>query len=182
VKAMAAAFHLILLIAAAQATTVVPMSVEELTEAATSVVEAQADDSWSQWNAQHTTIYTYTRVTVLRTLKGPAVPAFVVKQLGGIVAGVGQTVPGVRRFIPGESVLLFLRPSAAGDGTQIVVGLMQGHFRIYRARGGFLAVTNGLPGHAANGVSALRRGAIADYRGTTMALDELESRVLRRVR
>jgi hypothetical protein len=159
------------LFAAAHATTIVPMTVEELTQAATTVVEAQAGESWSQWNPQRTVIFTYTRFTVTNALKGAPAAQVVVKQPGGVVDTVGQVVPGVRQFQPGENTLLFLRPSST-PGSYVVVGLMQGNFRLYRARSGLTAATNGVPG-----ASALRAGKIADYRGTTMLLDELETRV-----
>lgn len=156
---------------AAGATTIVPMSVDELTQAASTVVLAQAGESWSQWNPQHTIIFTYTRFTVATSLKGSAATQIVVKQPGGIVGSIGQVVPGVRHFQPGENTVLFLRPSTT-PGAHVIVGLMQGNFRVYRARSGLTAVTNGVPGAA-----ALRAGKIADYRGTTMTLDELQSRV-----
>jgi len=56
----------------ASATTIVPMSVEELTHAASHVVEAHALRSWTSWNAQHTLIYTYTTFQISHTLKGNA--------------------------------------------------------------------------------------------------------------
>jgi len=56
----------------AAATTVRPMSIEDLTSGATTIVEGQASDSWSGWNPQHTLIYTFTRFRVSRTLKGTA--------------------------------------------------------------------------------------------------------------
>ncbi len=51
------------------ATTVIPMSVEELTRAASDVVEARAVSSRAAWNAQHTLIYTYTTFELTHSLK-----------------------------------------------------------------------------------------------------------------
>ncbi|MFB3916758.1 MAG: hypothetical protein ACE14M_08515 [Terriglobales bacterium] len=163
--------------ATAKATTVIPMSVEELTHAAKAIVEATATSSWSQWNPQHTMIVTYTRFTVSKTLKGSVPAEIVVKQPGGIVGNQGQKVPGVRQFLAGENVLLYLQPSGDNDGTHVVTGLVQGNFRIYKTAAGVTAVTNGMPG-----VSRLRAGGFSEYHGTSMRLDEMESRVQRALR
>src|ERR1051326_7602576 len=115
---------------AAHGTTVVPMSVEELTRAASHVVEAHALQSWTSWNPQHTLIYTYTSFQVNRTLKGTATDTITVKQAGGSADGYTQKVSGVRQFQPGEDALLFLRSSTSADGAMVVVGFIQGNFRI----------------------------------------------------
>jgi hypothetical protein len=155
-----------------RATSIIPMSVEELTNAADTVIEARALDSWSQWNAQHTIIFTWTRFQVVKTLKGSVPQQVLVKQPGGEVGGYGQKVAGIRQFQSGESTVLFLRPSAANDGSLVVVGLMQGNFRVYRARSGDTAVTNGV-----RGVSELADRSMRVYTGSAMTLQRLESRV-----
>lgn len=156
------------------ATTVIPMSVEDLARSASQIVEVRALDSRSAWNPQHTLIYTYTRVQVVRNLKGGAADAMVVKQLGGSAGGYTQKVAGVRHFQPGESVLLFLRPSEASDGTMVVVGLMQGNFRVYQTAAGQVMVSNGMPS-----VSADRQGKIGSFTGSAMRLDDMEARIQR---
>jgi hypothetical protein len=157
----------------AVATTVKPMSVEEMTQAANAVVEANALDSWTQWNPSHSIIVTYTRFQVTKALKGgPLPPLLVVKQPGGIVGEVGQRMPGVRQFQAGEDAVLFLRPSATGDGSLVIVGLMQGNFRMYRASSGEVVVSNGV-----TGVHQMENGSIKIFHGSAMPLEQLESRV-----
>ncbi|MFB3812956.1 MAG: hypothetical protein ACE14L_02505 [Terriglobales bacterium] len=158
--------------ATAGATTVKPLSVEELTRAAGSVVEAQAGDSWSAWNAGHSLIYTYTRFTVFRGLKGGSSIEVIVKQPGGVVGGYAQRVPGVRGFQAGEQAVLFLRPSVDADGTHVVVGLMQGNFRMFPTSSGEMAVSNGAPA-----AWELTPQGTRVYTGTRMSLQQLESRV-----
>lgn len=131
-RSAAVALAWLALASLAVATTIIPMSLEEMTQAADCVVEGQAGRSWSAWNAEHTFIYTYTTFQVSRALKGAPAQTLTVKQLGGSADGYTQKVSGVRALDSGENALLFLRPSAAGDGTMVVVGLMQGHFRIYQ--------------------------------------------------
>jgi hypothetical protein len=171
------AFALVLLlwVAVAKATTVIPMSVEELTRASTDIIEARAVDSRSAWNAQHTLIYTYTTYEVMRALKGAAAQRVTVKQLGGSAEGYTQKVSGVHHAQTGEDGLLFLRPSAGGDGTYVVVGLVQGNFRVLRSSDGGALVTNGI-----SGAHAAERGAsgVTDVIGS-MTLNEAEARIRR---
>src|SRR5256885_5765036 len=54
------------------ATTVIPMSIEELTAAATHVVRGHVIESWSSWDTSHRLIYTYTRFQIDKPLKGTA--------------------------------------------------------------------------------------------------------------
>ncbi len=159
---------------AALATTVVPMSVEELTRSSASVVEAHALQSWTSWNAQHTLIYTYTAFQVGRTLKGKSAAVVTVKQPGGTADGYTQKVAGVRHFQEGEDALLFLRPSLAGDGSQVVVGLIQGNFRIARTAAGETLVSNGV-------VEAQQydRGRVQPFNGSLMRLEDAEARIAR---
>src|SRR5438128_2736057 len=125
------------------ATTIVPMSVEKLTKASTNVVVAQATDSWTEWNADHTLIFTITRFNVSQSLKGSADQTVTVRQMGGRAEHFEQKVAGVRRWAAGDQTVLFLRPSEAGDGAMAVTGLMQGDFRIVEAAGK-VVVSNGV--------------------------------------
>jgi hypothetical protein len=164
---------------AAQATMVKPMSVEELTSAASVVVEGQASESWTSWNAEHSRIYTFTRVQVSRTLKGSSVQTVVVKQLGGSADGYTQHVSGVRAMQAGEDALLFLRPSEAHDGTMVIVGLMQGHFRLLRDdKTGTTVVSNGVLG--AEELQS-KTGKVQAYRGSALALEKMEARIKKAV-
>lgn len=170
---------LLLFVCLAQATMVKPMSVEELTSEASAVIEGQAVETWSSWNAAHSRIYTFTRVRIAKTLKGTQSDTVVVKQLGGSAEGYTQHVSGVRAMQAGEDALLFLRPSEAHDGTMVVVGLIQGHFRLARdPRTGATTVNNGLLG-----AEEMQSGskAVRTYRGSALTLEQLESRVKKAV-
>jgi len=160
------------------ATTVVPMGIEALTRASTHVVEARAMGSTSQWNSEHTFIFTYTRFEVTRTLKGQTSNTIMVRQIGGTVEGITQKVAGVRHWSPGEEALLFLQPSPAADGTLVVTGLMQGNFLMRRTRAGHTYVSNGMPDAFEYQAAA---GEVTSYRGNTMQLEELESRIQKAV-
>ncbi|MGH9513166.1 MAG: hypothetical protein ACRD2U_13625 [Terriglobales bacterium] len=156
------------------ATTVIPLSVENLTAISSHVIEGRAISTWTQWNAAHTVIFTYTKFQVSRTLKGEAPPTVVVRQLGGTVDGITEKVPGVRHWGVGEQAVLFLRPGEIPDGSLVVTGLMQGNFLIYRGPSGESLVSNGAPDTSAYRASA---SAVTTYNGSTMRLQEIESRV-----
>jgi len=156
------------------ATTVIPMGVESLTRGSTHVLEAKAVSSTSQWNSDHTFIFTYTQFEVQKTLKGEAPNTVTVRQIGGTVDGITQKVAGVRHWRPGEEAVLFLQPSSMADGALVVTGLMQGNFLIRHTPAGHTYVSNGMPDaveHQAAG------GEVTSYQGNTMRLEELESRI-----
>src|SRR5438105_614935 len=155
------------------ATTIVPMSVEKLTNASTKVVVAEATDSWTEWNADHTLIFTITRFTVNQSLKGSADQTVTVRQMGGRAEHFEQKVAGVRHWVSGDQAVLFLRPSEVGDGTMAVTGLMQGDFRVMETAGK-VVVSNGVAGVHAFDPS---NKSISEYSGTQMTLDDLKSRV-----
>jgi hypothetical protein len=163
-----------LMISLGSATTVVPMSVERLTQVSSHVVEGQSVDTWSEWNPQHTQIYTYTKFQVTRALKGQSPAMMVVKQLGGTVGPTKQKVYGERYVQPGEQAVLFLRPAEELDGSMVISGLMQGNFAVRTSANGEKVVSNGVREVSAYSVGT---GEISKYRGNTMRVEELRSRV-----
>lgn len=153
------------------ATTVTPMSIERLTQASTHVVMGQAGESWSEWNPQHTQIFTYTRFQVSKTLKGSSASSMVVKQMGGRADGYEQKVAGVRQLQSGEHAVLFVHPSQTADGTMVVTGLMQGNFHVIESSKGETTVSNDVVG--VNQYSP-ENGTMQHYSGARMPLQKLE--------
>lgn len=168
---------LLALTAACGATTVIPLSVEQLTASADEIVEARAVRSWTSWNAPRTILYTFTEFNVTSRLKGAAPDVITVKQMGGHADGLIQTIAGLRYFQDGEEALLFLRRSAANDGTRVIVGLMQGNFRVWATTTGRRMASNGVP-H----VNAVEGGEMRTFGGASLELDALEARVRKAVR
>jgi hypothetical protein len=160
------------------ATTVIPLGVESLTRMSTHVVEGKAVSSTSEWNADHTFIFTYTQFEVQKTLKGQAPNTVMVRQIGGTVDGITQKVAGVRHWSTGEEAVLFLQPSSTQDGALVVTGLMQGNFLMRHTPAGQTYVSNGMPEAFEYQAAA---GEVTSYRGNTMRLEELESRIQKAV-
>ena len=158
------------------ATTIVPLSVERLTSVSSHIALAQAEDSWTEWNAEHTRIYTVTRFRTEHSLKGDAGQQFLVRQIGGRNGAYEQKVAGVRQWRAGERSVLFLQKAASGDAF-VVTGLMQGDFRVVR-EGGREVVSNGVAGVERFDAAT---HTVGRFSGSRMTLLELESQVRRAV-
>jgi hypothetical protein len=112
-------------------TTLVQLSLEQMSEASTAIVRARVVNQETLWNAPHTEIMTYTTLEVENVLKGQPGSTLVVEQLGGTIGHFAEHVSGTVHFRPDVSYVLFLEP--AGDtGRYLVVGMAQGAYRIYR--------------------------------------------------
>lgn len=155
------------------ATTVRPVSIETMTAQATLVAEGRAISSESKWNSAHTLISTYTRFRVSRVLKGGAASEVTIRQPGGKVGAYQVIAHGVRYLKPGEEAALMLKESGDADGSMIVVGLVQGMFRIQREASGTAFVSNGTIGVETTSQS----GSPASLQGGRIPLTEFEARV-----
>lgn len=122
----------VLLAHSVAATTVVPPTFEFLVGQAEFVVRARVGGvrcEESQYNGQ-AVIHTYVTIDVLRALKGAPPQTMVLRVLGGSVGDRTLHVPGVPRFTPGETCLLFIE----NNGRQFcpLVAIMHGRYRIER--------------------------------------------------
>lgn len=120
---MAAALVLAL---GAGATTIVRMSLDELTGAAR--VVARGKCLTSEARVDGGSIWTFSTFTVSETLKGSAARQITVRLPGGKVGHMKSTVDGVPQFAPGDDVYLFLEPTREGDLS--VTSWVQGTFRV----------------------------------------------------
>ena len=116
----------------ARPTTLVRLSLEQLTEASTAIVRGHVVSQESHWNPAHTHIFTTTTIAVDQALKGNAQPEVVVEQLGGKLGHRREYVAGTVHFFPQARYVLFLEPAAPGTGRYMVVGMTQGAYRIYQ--------------------------------------------------
>jgi hypothetical protein len=98
----------LLLSARAEATVVLQQSFEEMTSDAHLVVRGVALKSAARWDDGGRRINTWTELRVTEVLKGSAAGTVMVRQAGGVVGPVGQSVAGAAEFSEGEEVLLFL--------------------------------------------------------------------------
>jgi hypothetical protein len=117
---------------AARSTTLVRMSVAQMTQTAQLVVRARCVANSVRWD--HGEIWTFTSFTVEETWKGPFNSFFnqylTIRLLGGTIGQFTSNVSGVPRFSPSEEVVLFLEP-VDPQGSYSVVSWLQGTFRVH---------------------------------------------------
>jgi hypothetical protein len=117
-----------LMCAAAAATTLARMTIEQMTRASQLVVRAKCLGNSTDLDAGE--IWTFSEFQVVDTWKGTPPSNVTVRLLGGHAGNLVSSVSGVPRFRPGEEVVLFLEPTRKGDFS--VVSWVQGTFRIRR--------------------------------------------------
>ena len=119
----------------AAATTLVRMSLRQLAQASSAIVQGRVVAQTTRTNAGNTRVYTYTTVQLEKALKGQPPATLTIQQPGGTVGNFHVRVPGTALLRPGTQYILFLEPSAGG-GAYHLVGMMQGAFRVYQRRNG----------------------------------------------
>jgi len=113
-------------------TTLVRLSLDQLTQASSNVLLGHVVSQVSQWNAGHTEIVTFTTVSVDQNVKGNTPSTIVVEQLGGAIGHLHVKVPGTVHFFQAAKYELFLQHAPSQASTYLLVGMMQGAYRIYR--------------------------------------------------
>lgn len=129
----ALALSVMMMPSVAGATIVQALDLEQLAKKAAVVVHGRVVERTSAWNPEHTRIYTVTRVQIVDSLKGPhsASATIDVRQLGGTVDGISQTIVGNARLHTDEEVVLFLDHDP-GKRLHYVVGMAQGKYAVDR--------------------------------------------------
>jgi hypothetical protein len=112
----------------ANATTLAPLSFDNLAQKSTAVARLRCVSSESRWDGSE--IWTETRFEVLERNKGTLSDNVTVRMLGGRVGSLHSHVDGVPIFHTGEQVYLFLW-GKTGEPYR-VLGWSQGTFRIIR--------------------------------------------------
>jgi hypothetical protein len=111
---------------AARATTLLRMSLAEMSRMAQAIVRARCAGNSTGWDAGE--IWTFTAFDAEEVWHGATPARFTVRLLGGRAGNLTSSVSGVPRFRPGEDVVLFLERTSRGDFS--VVSWEQGTFRI----------------------------------------------------
>lgn len=110
----------------AGATVVLRQTFEEMAVEAHAVVRGKAGPSVARWEDGGRRINTWTEIHVTEVLKGSAGATVKVRQAGGVVPPVGQTVAGAAEFKEGEDVLLFLEHPGDDPRNFVVVSMAMG--------------------------------------------------------
>lgn len=121
-------------IQAAHATSIVPLTTEQMTDGATWIVRGVVTETWTEIDTAGR-VWTRARVQITDTLKGPGSPAeLVVDTMGGEFGGETTWVEGAARFSDTEEVLLFLDTIRHGERLT-PLGMHTGKYTIRRAPG-----------------------------------------------
>ena len=114
-----------------RASTVVSLSLYQLTQASSDIVQGQVVNQVSGWNDAHTQILTITTMSVSQVFKGKASSRVEIQQMGGTIGNMRVFVPGDITFQPQEEYVLFLEPAPASSRYRLV-GMTQGAYRVYQ--------------------------------------------------
>ena len=107
-RSLLAVFFITLFSLAADATTVVPLSFEQLVNASQSVVYGRVADVRAQWTADRRFIDSVVTVEILRGMKGSAGESIAFTVPGGQVGRYLNVIPGAPSFAPGDLAVFFL--------------------------------------------------------------------------
>ena len=115
-----------LLVSTAQATTIAPLSLEQMVDGSDLIVRGTVTDVWTSSDMMG--LSTHVMVQVEKTLKGTSATEVEVFVPGGEIDGTISFVDGAPRYGVGERVLLLL--DARKDGTYLNVALAGGKYDI----------------------------------------------------
>lgn len=113
----------------ANATTLAPLSDEQLTDAASYVIRGEVTEVWTERDED--TIWTRARVKVDRVFKGPDTDELIIDTHGGVWGDEIQYIPASPMYSVGEDLVVFL--DEIRDGRLVPVGMFLGKYTIRRA-------------------------------------------------
>ena len=125
------ALFVVLVPSLASATIVRSLTVEQMAQGADAVILGTVSKQTSGWNEGKTRIYTVTSISVTQSWKGSHTVGSVIdiRQIGGTVGQLTQTVVGNAKFTVGEDVVVFLERSPTED-MYFVMGMAQGRMGV----------------------------------------------------
>lgn len=107
----------------ASATTLAPLTVDQMTDASDAIVRGTVTTTWTMIDDQGH-VWTRANVRVDEVLKGDPASTITVEAAGGVLNGVVYEVPLAARYDEGEDVFLFLteKPARGVYGTVAMYG------------------------------------------------------------
>jgi hypothetical protein len=119
-----------LFVASIDATTVAPLSFEQLVSGSSAVVYGRVTDVRSQWTADRRFIESIVSIEVIKGMKGGASNTISFTVPGGQVGRYLNVIPGAPMFSTGDLAVFFL--TAHGPRLPVTTGLTQGIYRVQR--------------------------------------------------
>ena len=112
------------------ATTVAPLSFEQLVSESSAVVYGRVSNVQSQWSADRRFIESIVSIEVIKGMKGGAGDTMSFTVPGGQVGNYLNVIPGAPTFTQGDLAVFFL--TAHGPRLPVTTGLTQGIYRVQR--------------------------------------------------
>jgi hypothetical protein len=110
----------------AEATTIVPLTTDQLVDASDTVVRGTVTEVWTERDPDSGYVWTHAQVEVSNVLKGDDTELLIIQQPGGEWAGSATTVAGTARFSVGEDAYFFVEHLESGRS--VTTGMFQGKF------------------------------------------------------
>lgn len=129
-RSLLAAVVILLCAWSAHATTVVPLSFEQLVNASQSVVYGRVSDVRSRWTDDRRFIQSIVTIEILKGIKGAAAASIEFTIPGGQVGRYLNVIPGAPRFTRGDLGVFFL--TGYGPTLPVTTGFTQGVYRVQR--------------------------------------------------
>ena len=170
-RKLLAAFFIVFLGTSAYATTVVPLSFEQLVNTSSSVIYGRVSDVRAQWTADRRFIESVVTVEILRGIKGSARDTVAFTVPGGQVGRYMNLIPGAPRFAAGDLAVFFL--TSQGARLPITTGLTQGIYRVQRdAASGDMVVVPPVveSGRIVRGDARRKPVSLAAFEGTVLSV------------
>ena len=153
------------------ATTVIPLSFEQLVNESQSIVYGRVSDVRAQWTDDRRFIESVVTIEILRGMKGDARGSIAFTVPGGQVGRYLNVIPGAPSFARGDLAVLFL--AARGPRLPVTTGLTQGIYRVQRdaASGEMLVVPPIVEGagRVVRGDPRRKPVSLASFEGTVRA-------------
>jgi len=113
----------------AEATTMVPLSIEQIVDISTTIVRGTVTEIWTEPDEETGTIWTHAQVEVEQVFKGSSnTSVIVIEQPGGVWGQTQTTVESVARFSIGEEGYFFVEE--LNNGRNVSSAMFQGKFNV----------------------------------------------------
>ncbi len=116
------------------ATTLAPLTIEQMTDGATWIVEGTIREVWTEIDAETGRVWTRASLDVTDVLKGPSNPTtLVIDSMGGTSGAVTTTVSARAQYSEGEELFVFL--DVVRGGRLVPIAKFMGKYTLRRAPG-----------------------------------------------
>lgn len=162
---------------AANATTVIPPTFDELVTRAETIFEGTVTDTRSEWTGEGANrhIVTYVTFKIEDAIKGTAGAEYTIRMLGGTVNGQTMEVTDAPKFKVGDRDILFVEH----NGSQFIplVGIMHGRFHVQSDGSGANEKITKDSGAAVANLAKLGQDEVAAANGPAMSKADFKAAV-----